>query len=518
MKITLVYPPMTVNDLKSIPQVQPSLGLGYLAATLRREGHAVRVVDGVGEGIGRHTDFRPGIWVYGLPVDEIVARVEDDSDVIGVGIMFSNFWPIARELIHALRARFPRATIVCGGEHVTALPELVLHDAPVDYAVLGEGEETLSELIAHLGGTPGNLPVERIAGLAWRGADGALVRTPRRQRRRTLDEIPWPAWDLFPIERYLDSGLFASMAFESARRPMVIVGTRGCPYTCKFCSNEQMWGINFFMRDPKDIVDEMEFYQRTYGATDFHFQDLTLIINRQWTHRLCDEILRRKLDITWKTTSGTRSEALDLDLLKKIAASGCDELTLAPESGSEAITKATRKRVQLDKVLTLGRLARDHALPMQVKANMIIGYPEERLGDVLRTFAYVVRMARGGFSYVSIHRFTAYPGCDYHADAVKDGRIDHGDDYFLNLHMGFPFNRVSWHPRWSGGTIFALVTIAYCLFFGAYYLSRPVNALSAVWGVLSKRPQSRLERFLVYRLWGEAGTRRSSAAPEASAG
>ena len=518
MKITLVHPPMTVNDLKCMPQVQPPLGLGYLAATLRREGHTVRVVDGVGEGIGRHSEFRPGSWIYGLPVDEVVERVDADTEVLGIGIMFSNFWPVSRELIRALRARFPRATIVAGGEHVTALPDLALHDAPIDYAVLGEGEETLSELIAHLANAPDCLPVERIAGLAWRAADGALVRTPPRRRRRALDEIPWPAWDLFPINRYLETGLFATMAFESAGRSMVILGTRGCPYTCKFCSNEQMWGINFFMRDPKDIVDEMEFYKRTYGATDFHFQDLTLIINRRWAHDLCDEILRRDLGITWKTTSGTRSEALDLELLKKIAASGCDELTLAPESGSEAITKATRKRVQLEKVLTLARLARDHALPMQIKANMIIGYPEERLRDVLRSFAYIVRMARGGFSYASIHRFTAYPGCEYHDIAVKDGRIDHSDDYFLSLCMDFPFNRVSWHPRWSGGFIFLLVTLGYCLFFGSYYLSRPVFAFSALWAVLSKRPQSRLERYLAYRLWGESGTRRHTAAPETSAG
>jgi radical SAM superfamily enzyme YgiQ (UPF0313 family) len=393
----------------------------------------------------------------------------------------------------------------------------VLHEAPVDYAVMGEGEETLSELLAHLGGAPGSLPLERIAGLSWR-SDAAVVRTPRRQRCRTLDQIPWPAWDLFPIDRYLDSGLFASMAFESTRRPMVIMGTRGCPYTCTFCSNEQMWGINFFMRDPRDIVDEMECYMRTYGATEFHFQDLTLIINRGWTHRLCDEILRRDLGITWKTTSGTRSEALDLELLQKIAASGCDELTLAPESGSEEITKVTRKRVQLEKVLTIARQARDHALPMQVKANVIIGYPEERVRDVLRTFAYIVRMARGGFSYASIHRFTAYPGCEYHEVAVREGRIEHTDEYFRSLCMEFPFNRASWHPRWSGGFIFLLVTLGYCLFFGAYYLSRPVNAASAVWAVLTKRPQSRLERYLAYRLWGETGTRRHAATPEASAG
>jgi radical SAM superfamily enzyme YgiQ (UPF0313 family) len=297
------------------------------------------VVDGVGEGIGRHSEFREGSWIYGLPIDEAGGPRRRRHRRPRVGIMFSNFWPVSRVLIHALRARFPRAVIRVRRRACHRPPEFVLREAPIDYAVLGEGEETLAELLAHLASAPASLPVEQISGLSWL-ADGELAQTRRRQRCRTLDQIPWPAWDLFPVERYLNTGLFATMAFESTGRSMVILGTRGCPYTCKFCSNEQMWGINFFMRDPKDIVDEMESYMRTYGATDFHFQDLTLIINRRWAHELCDEILRRNLGITWKTTSGTRSEALDLELLKKIAASGCDELTLAPNPGRKRSPKS----------------------------------------------------------------------------------------------------------------------------------------------------------------------------------
>ena len=126
MRVTLVHPPITVTNPKRLPQIQPPLGMAYLAACARAAGHEVRVVDGLGEGIGRYSHFRGDHSIHGLSIEEIVERVDPAAEVIGVGIMFSNFWPLSKVLIRALRARCPHATIVCGGEHVTALPHVVL--------------------------------------------------------------------------------------------------------------------------------------------------------------------------------------------------------------------------------------------------------------------------------------------------------------------------------------------------------------------------------------------------------
>jgi radical SAM superfamily enzyme YgiQ (UPF0313 family) len=506
MKVTLINPPATVKNPKRLQQVQPPLGLAYVAASLRDGGHEVRVVDGCGEGIGALSPFRNGAWIHGLLPQEIVEQTDADTAMIGIGIMFSSYWPLSKVLIRSLRARFPRAAIVCGGEHVSALARFVLDDAPVDYAVVGEGEETALELAAHLDGAPGSLPAERIAGLVYRAGDGSIVATARRQRRRALNRIPWPAWDLFPLQRYLQAGLFASMPFDPVQRPMVILATRGCPYTCKFCSNERMWGTNYFMRDPKDVVDEMEFYFRTYGATDFHFQDLTPIINAQWAHRLCQELIDRDLRVTWKTASGTRSEALDLELLKKMHRSGCDELILAPESGSSDMLRISRKHLDLDRILSVARLIRDHRIGMRVTAFLIIGFPEERLRDVLQTYVYLLRMARSGFSTVYVVRFTAYPGCEYHEAALREGKIVHDDQYFLSLERSFGllnfFGRgASWHPRWGARFIWLLLTIAHLIFYGTYYVTNARAAVRGVAGVVRNRPHTRLERTLAYLLW-----------------
>ncbi|MGH7787550.1 MAG: B12-binding domain-containing radical SAM protein [Candidatus Binatia bacterium] len=507
MKLTLVNLPTLVSNPKRLPLVQePPLGLAYVAAALAERGHDVRAVDGLGEGIGRLSPFRDGFHLHGLPIAEIVERIEPDSDAIGIGVMFSGTWPLARALIDAIRARFPRTAIICGGEHVTALTRFVMTDAPIDYAVVGEGEETVAELAAHLAGEPGALPLEGIEGLAYRTADGAIATTPRRRRRRALDEIAWPAWGLFPLQRYMDTPLFFATSLQAHQRPMVILATRGCPYTCKFCSNEQMWGINYFMRDPVDVVDEMEHYVRRYGATDFHFNDLTPIINARWARQLCEVLIARDLGVTWKTASGTRSEALDLDLLQKMHASGCDEIVLAPESGSPEILAINRKRVKLDKLLTVARLVRDHHIGMRVTALMIVGFPEETLRDVLRSYRLLARMARGGFSTVYVSRFMAYPGCEYHAIAAGDGRITHGDEFFFNLQRNLTLMNVrnsgtSWHPRWSGRVIWVLAMLGYAVFFGTYYASKPLEVARGVRGVLRNQPRSRFEHFLANLLW-----------------
>ena len=517
MKVTLVNLPTILAHPKRVPMVQqPPLGIAYIAAALRAGGHQVRVVDGLGEGLGRVTPFRDGYYLFGLPVDEIVARLEPDTQAVGIGVLFSGLWPLAKTVIDAVRARLPGVTIICGGEHVTALPEVVMAHAPVDYAVVGEGEETVVELAAYLDAGAG-APPERIAGLVYRAADGAIVQTPRRRRRRTLDEIAWPAWDLFPIERYVETPLFFA-ASQPNQRPMVILATRGCPYTCKFCSNEGMWGINYFMREPRDVVDEMESYVRRYGVTDFHFNDLTPIINARWAHRLCEEIRARQLGITWKTASGTRSEALDLELLRAMHASGCDELILAPESGSAEILTINRKRVKLDKVLAVGRMIRDHDIGMRVTALMIVGFPEERRRDVWRSMRYIARLARAGFSTVYVSRFMAYPGSEYHDIAVRAGRIVHDDDFFLTLYRNFGLlnfrnSGFSWHPRWSARSICLLSTAGYALFFATYYARRPLEGLHGTWNVLRNRPRSRFERFLAHLLWQPFSRRRSDASP-----
>src|SRR5205814_1562004 len=143
--------PATITTAEAVGEdAAPPLGIAYIAACLRQSGHTVSVVDGLGEALGRYTPIQ-GLATgmrHGLSDEEIVARIDPGAEVIGVSIMFSLEWPFARQLVSRIRARFPDALLVAGGEHISALPEYSLDNClSLDCCVLGEGEQTMVDLV-----------------------------------------------------------------------------------------------------------------------------------------------------------------------------------------------------------------------------------------------------------------------------------------------------------------------------------------------------------------------------------
>ncbi len=512
---------MTVADRNwQYPQVPP-IGIAYLAASVRSAGHKVTVIDGLGEALHSFHPFIRGCHINGLSIKEIVQRVDPQTDVIGLSAMFSVQWPLARRLLAALREAFPSTPIVVGGEHVTAATAHVFESAPIDYAVIGEGEDTLIELLDTLA-RPGEKKLQGIAGLAYRsnrnvsqtetGKDDGMnapsqtkhpspfIRNPARQRRRDLDSIPWPAWDLFPIQNYMK----AKRAHDhSDRRVMTMLGTRGCPYRCRFCSSAQMWTTRFYMRSPQDIVDEMEFYMDRYGATEFQFQDLTFGVSHRWIMRVADEICSRDLGITWTLPSGTRSETFDEKLFAKLSAGGCRSLTFAPESGSKRVLASMRKQADPAQFLELGRIVRRNHIDLTLNAYIIIGSPQESFRDLLQTYVFIIRLALARYDTVTCSRFTCYPGSEYHRRYLERGLIEYSDEYFLGLDRTFAnirCHRQSRHSRWSDCQVRWFVVIAYLLFFAAYYPLRPWHMCQRVVAVLCNKPKTNLEMLIAHGL------------------
>ena len=163
-----------------------------------------------------------GYTLRGLTADEVADRVPADAQLLGVSCMFSQDWPYLKRVLRRLRERFPHIPIAAGGEHITAMPEVALADGLVDFCVLGEGEETLVELLDAIGS---GRRMREVAGLVYRDG-GQIVRNATRARVAEIDGLPLPAWDLFPIEAYLGGGY----GFGVDRgRCMPVLATRGCP-------------------------------------------------------------------------------------------------------------------------------------------------------------------------------------------------------------------------------------------------------------------------------------------------
>jgi radical SAM superfamily enzyme YgiQ (UPF0313 family) len=465
----------------------PPIGLAYLAGALRAAGFPVQAIDASGEALDRVAPLPgTGLQHNGLGIDEIVARVPPSTRVIGLSTMFSHEWPHDRALARALRRAFPEALIVAGGEHATAVPDFVLRDCPeLDACLLGEGEDLLVDYCARVeaGG-----PRETLRG------------TFRRQRVDDPAALAWPAWDLLPLEAYLSRGMSFGAGFG---RNMPLLVSRGCPYECTFCSSPVMWTTKYRLRPVADVLDEVQGYVARYAITGLQLYDLTAVVQRRWIIDFCRGLVERRLELDWSLPSGTRSEALDEEVLGHLADSGCRYLVYAPESGSERTLSLIKKRVSLPRLTAsvAGAVRRGIA----VRVNLIAGFPHETRRDLFETLRLQARMAWLGVEDCPLYPFQPYPGSELFEGLLASGRVRLDDRYFetlASLSTGrFALPDDSYCERVGRLELHALRVAGFLLFYAAAYLLRPLRAARTLRNVLfGTRTSSVLEQRLKDRL------------------
>jgi radical SAM superfamily enzyme YgiQ (UPF0313 family) len=498
MKCTLIRCPQTMAKYVSAAYAMPPIGLAYVAASMRQAGHEVEIIDTTGEALDRFTPIdADGILLRrGLSDDEIVARL-GPSDVIGFGLMFSQDWLPARRLIQAVKRAQPYAVLVAGGEHFTAEPVGAMEDAPLDFVLEGEGDRVICDLLEHVAGTR---PIDDVPGCWYRAANGEVRRTDAKVRVRDVDALPWPTWDLVPVANYLDGGYMVGV---DRGRSMPMNATRGCPYQCTFCSSPSMWTTRYVSRDPADVVAEIKHYMQTYGATNFDFQDLTAIIKKEWVLDFANRLLAEKLNITWQIPSGTRSEALDDDVLPLLVRSGCTNLTYAPESGDDETLRLIKKRIKKDRMLASMRSAVQAGC--NVKANFIFGFPHDSFGSILPTFGFLARMAWIGVHDISIAPLRPYPGSEIFRDLQAQGVIPKklDDEYYHGLAIGTEnlpgvMDAVECYtPHLTSKSLERLRVAALAWFFLLSWALRPVRVWRLLRALVTERQESRLDKSLV---------------------
>lgn len=426
-RVTLIRPPAVSSLHTYSAAIVPPLGPAYVAAALESAGHEVTVIDALGEApLVRHPAAHPLLIAHGLTIEEIVERIPADTQGVGFSVMFSQQWPHVAAIVRAVRAAFPNVPIFIGGEHATGAWEVILErDREVTLCALGEGEETAVDIAAWLAGR-GTL--EDIAGIAYR-RDGKPVRSAPRQRIRSIDDIPRPAWHLFPLENYLSKGFGHGV---NRGRSIPMLATRGCPYRCTFCSSPDMWTTRYYARAVQAVVDEICDYVERYRMANVDFEDLTAFIDRKWILAFCAELERRKVRITFQLPSGTRSEALDAEVLGALSRNGCSNLTYAPESGSVNTLRVIKKKVHPERLMESMRVAKK--LGVNIKANLMVGFPNETRRELLDTIRFGLRAAWMGVDDIPLFPFSPYPGTALYEELRRDGRLPPPtDDYFARL-------------------------------------------------------------------------------------
>jgi anaerobic magnesium-protoporphyrin IX monomethyl ester cyclase len=487
MKVTLVRPPTVISDSEVRPGACPPLGLAYIGGSLLEAGYDVQAVDAVGLALDRFVtvDGVPGIRRQGASDEDIVSRIPDDVGLIAVSVMFSTEWPLTKRLVNAIRTRFQDVPIVAGGEHITAAPEYVLRDCPaLTYCGLGEGELTMVELAGAIaeGRSPRDVP-----GLVFR-AGSEIVRNAARRRVRDIDTFPRPAWDLFPIREYIDGGVTPGVDIG---RSIPLLASRGCPYECTFCSNPVMWGQIWRVRSQDEVLAEMKFYMSKYRVTNFDFYDLTAIVRKDWIVKMARLIIDSGLDITWQLPSGTRSEAIDLEVVELLYRSGCRHIIYAPESGSDRTLTLIKKKINKPKMIESVRGAVDERI--KTKANFIVGFPDETVADVLQSYVFAVQLAWAGLHDVSFFPFSAYPGSALFTRLEREGKVAMSDDHFFQLVT----NPLSYDEHIPGWLVPVLAYGGLLLFYATSFSIRPRRIFELVRAVRRERPTTRLEAALI---------------------
>ncbi|MCL1970680.1 MAG: B12-binding domain-containing radical SAM protein [Candidatus Bathyarchaeota archaeon] len=383
-RVALVNPPPLQGVFHHHPYLP--MGLAYLAAVLEEKGSQVTVLDCLAEGIDQNqlkqklATFKP--------------------DVVGI----SSMTPMVHSTLLAARGAkevCPDAAVVLGGPHATFMDkELLAVESAVDVVVRGEGEVTFAELTQRIVNGVG---LNSADGITYRHQD-KIVQNPTRGFIQNLDDLPFPAYRHFPLERYR---LFGKLFFP-------VITSRGCPFQCNFCTTSRILGRQYRVRSPQNIGHELELLKREYDADSFTFYDDTLTLDKKRLYAICDEIKSRKLNIPWDCQ--TRADKVSEEMFAKMKSTNCQQVFFGIESGCQSVLNAVNKRTSVEQNEAAIKMAKKSGLFVAI--SIIIGYPGETAEMRKETFDFLRRVEPDDV-YLCIA--TPYPGTELRKEVEQLG-------------------------------------------------------------------------------------------------
>jgi anaerobic magnesium-protoporphyrin IX monomethyl ester cyclase len=403
MRICLINPPRTHPKSWGKPNVFQPLELAYVAALLESQ-HKVSIIDAPTEGRKNLEEIDGTKYRVGLANEEIADRIKRRSpDVVGIYIPFSGWWKAAYEVASTVKSIDKDIITVLSGLHPSARPVDSLMHPNIDFVVIGEAEYTMLELVGVLEQrTTGSL--KKIRGIGYI-KNGETIITPPRPAIQDLDSLPFPARHLLPMEAYFAAVKEFPLRGEIHKPWTTMITSRGCPHKCVFCSIHVVMGRKWRGRSPENVVDEIEQIVQTYRIKQIDFVDDNMTLDKKRMENICDLIVKRGLDIEWYTPNGVRADGLDENLLRKMKASGCKKIRIAPESGVQRVVdQIIKKDLDLGKVETAVILSRK--VGIKVGCFFIIGLIGETKEDIEATITYAYKLRRLGadsfyFSYAA---------------------------------------------------------------------------------------------------------------------
>ncbi len=394
-------------DITTIFNVMPPLGLLSIMAWLEQHGVPSEIID---------------CYATPMPQDALVAEIIRRSpDLVAFSCTTSSFLE-GNRIAEALKQRDSRITVVFGGAHACTMGPALLDRFPaIDYLVLGEGEQTMLELVQAGCRTPAAIP-----GLAYRNEQGGGVASAPRELIADLDRLPFPAYHLLPgFPHKYKLPLFSAPKFPNTS----IISSRGCPYQCSYC-DRSVFSRGFRFNSPAYILEHVAMLKRTYGIRHVFFYDDLFTFDRKRVAEFCELKEKKGIDVGYNCIA--RLEHVDAELLHLLKQSGCWQVNFGIESGDPEILKKHRKFYGLDEVGRKLQMVKDSG--MRVKGLFMVGLPGEDETAIRRTIDYAVSLP---LDEINVTKFTPFPGAPVYKTIGQFGEFN--EDWELMNCMNFVF-------------------------------------------------------------------------------
>lgn len=334
---------------------EPPLGILYIASYIRKYSDAtVKVIDAEASNLSKND------------VKSELKKIK--PNLVGISVLsYDRFQGFEIADISKKLGAF----VVIGGPHVTFTDKETLKNvSSIDVVVRGEGENTMLELLNNL---KSNESLDDIKGITFRKNGQITSRNPDRELIADINLIPPPAWDLVPMEKYQYHAVFAS---------------RGCPYNCIFCASPRIWKRKLRIRDPSDVIDEIEYLLNKYGKKVVHIKDDTFTANKKFIHNFCDELKKRNLSFNWECMG--RVNTIDEEILQRLKDNNCQLIEIGVETGNEQIMRIINKQITKKQVIYAVNLCKK--MGIDVGTFFMLGHPGDNEKNIEETFNFALQL------------------------------------------------------------------------------------------------------------------------------
>lgn len=387
-------------------------GLAYIASAVRAAGHTAEI-------------YQQDIYHYS---EEHLTQylMENKFDAVGVGGCGGYYqYRKIKAIAEAVNRAPDKPFFWMGGHLPSPEPEYFLRKFKADIVMIGESDETVKEVLGALSSRGGG-NWDTIKGIAWLDETGKCRINERRPLIQNIDEIPFPAYDLFNMEHYV---LYPQPNSARSDRGAEILSGRGCPFRCNFCYRMDS---GFRPRSSEKIIEEIEYLKRAYGVTYISFIDELLMSSVKRTVAFCQLMIERKVNVKWACNGRLNFASKDKEMLRLMKKAGCVFINYGIESMDDEALKRMNKNLTTDMVIK----GVENTLEVGISPglNIIFGNLGENRASIEKDVEFLLKYDDHA-QLRTIRPVTPYPGTDLYKYAVEQGKIKDIEDFYEHKHM-----------------------------------------------------------------------------------